>query len=649
MSKLGVRSLLFLALSMSAALPVALLGVNQAERWQRAEVQATDRQALAAARAAADQVSGTMLDEAHATESLAAQVAAVPSFEPAGLRVALSAHVRHHPEVWGAYVADATGTSLLGLSASGQVAESRVSYRDRDYFREILATGRTAISRVQVGRLTRVGSVSIASPISDSAGRLLGIVCTSLDLASIAAQAKTNVRGMADGRLVLIDAEGRVIADSNGRAGQELRDLSGMALFAKVAADHAVQRQGLDESGRAVRAVAVGLRAPVSGWHVVATTPKSTVDAHGRQVRNQTALLALALIFAALGLSAWLASWLARPLRALAATADAVTRGQLETAPPPLPPHAPREVQQLTSAIGSMLHELRRHSLELEDLVAKRTLELSRANGELEGALLTIRDKERHMAEDIAKARLFQERMLPPRLQLRGLQIATHYAPLESVSGDIYDLVQLPDGRLRVFLVDAVGHGVQASMRTILLKSTYDRLKLSAANPSELLARLNESLVAEFPDGELHSEAVCLDLVVASDSVEVSYANAGNTPLFVLSAVAAPREHYAGGPLLGVESLDWSPPERFLAGPGELLVICSDGLLEQLDQEWRRFDSALGGLRLDPAEDAEQSLARLMAAFDAFRGARPVADDVTVIGLRASHSLDADERRRQTS
>ncbi|HYP90579.1 MAG TPA: hypothetical protein VEQ59_20555, partial [Polyangiaceae bacterium] len=57
MAKRGVRSLLFLALGVSAVVPVGLLGVSQAQRWEESELEATDRQAAAAANAAADQVS----------------------------------------------------------------------------------------------------------------------------------------------------------------------------------------------------------------------------------------------------------------------------------------------------------------------------------------------------------------------------------------------------------------------------------------------------------------------------------------------------------------------------------------------------------------------------------------------------------------
>lgn len=539
MANFGVRALLFVVLGASSVLPVALLGISQAQRWEDSELEAIDRQALAAARSAADQVSLSVLAFAHANESVAAQAAAVPGFERAGLEIALAAHVLHHPEFLGAYAADASGTSVAGVSKDGSNTAVGLSYRDRDYFREMTTTRRTAFSRIQLGRVTHVATVTISSPLFDAGGSFAGFICSSLDLASIAEQAQKSVLGMAGGRVLLIDAEGRIIADS-GRGGAP-RDVSNVALLAPVQASERPElRSGVDEQARPMRAMAVGLAAPVAGWHVVAMTPKATVDAHARELRNQTAVFALLLMLASLGLAAWLAAWLARPLRALAKTADALTAGQHEAALPELAPNAPREMQRLTSAIGSMIRKLREHSLKLEELVAQRTRELVSTNQELQTALERIRQNERRIREDIAKARLFQERMLSVLPRRQGLDIAALYAPLEEVSGDIYDVCELDDGRLRVLLVDATGHGVQASMRTIFLKSTYDRLKWQSSDPARALSDLNDLLVAEFPDGELHSEACCLDLIPTSEGLAVSYASAGSSPLFVLTRDAPP-------------------------------------------------------------------------------------------------------------
>ena len=163
-----------------------------------------------------------------------------------------------------------------------------------------------------------------------------------------------------------------------------------------------------------------------------------------------------------------------------------------------------------------------------------------------------IQKNEQLIRDDIENARLFQLKMLPTLPEQSAFDVAVHYAAFAQVSGDIYDIAALPGKPpgLRVFLSDATGHGVQASMRTVLLKSAYDRMKADEPEPSSLLAALNDYLVAEFPEGELHSTGACLDLIPAEDGVEVRFVNAGGPPVYVFSGNGS-REIYASGPLLG--------------------------------------------------------------------------------------------------
>jgi len=632
-SRLGVRSFLFLVLGLGSVLPVTLLGFNQAERWTRSEVEAADRQALAAAQSAADQLSWAMVSYVHASESFAAQIGLLAEPTRAALIPVLLTHIVHHPEFIGAYVADVRGKSLLHVFANREIAEGGHDYGDRDYFQEVLRTHETAISRVQIGRVTKVLSVNVASPVLGTSGNLAGITCSPVDLQRVTEQAKATVGGMLGGRLVIVDSEGQKIVDSGSLASARTLDVSKLPLFAELAPGHRTLRQGPDETGESDRAAAVGLAAPVSHWRVIALTPQRVVDAHARQIRHQTVALSLALVLAALVLSAWLSGWLARPLRSLAATAEAVQHG--DHAPSPsVSSGAPREIAQLTKAIAAMIARLRGHAENLEALVRARTQELSRSNHELTGALATIRDNERRIYEDIEKARLFQERMLPLVPTVSGLELAVHYAPLERVSGDIYDLTLIAPNRLRVFLADATGHGVQASMRTILLKTAYDRLRPLHTDPARLLEALNAYLVGEFPDGELHCTASCLDFVIHESEIEVRYANGGNPPLFVLTPGLPAREVYAGGPLLGAELLLWPAAETFRLERGQLLLVCSDGLSEQTNAKRARFDGQLGEFRLDFSADAAAVISELRRDFDDFRGNTQVVDDVTLIALR---------------
>lgn len=632
--RLGVRWLLFCVIGACAVVPVAVLGFEEAGRWAESERIASDRQALAAARAAADQLSFAMEAYVQSAESFSAQIGNGTRLDPPALQAAMTAHMRHHPQFFGCYVANAHGVSLARMR-DGSTEPGGVDYSDREYFRAVAASREPAISKVDVGRVTHVLAVQVAAPIMDPSGAFLGITCSSVDLEAITNRAKDTVRAMADGRVLVIDGEGHTIADSALPTLREPRDVSMVPLLGPPESAEPELRAGRDDGGREVRGYVVGLKPPVSRWRVLALTPRATIDAQARRVMLQTSLLVVGVGLAALLVAFALAGWLARPLRALAASALRVSNGDFE-AQPEVPASAPREMAQLARAVASMILRLRRHALDLEHVVAVRTAELSRANTEISRALDTIRRHERSRTADLEKARLFQVKLLPSLPPRAPFSIAAHYAPLEQVGGDLYDVLPLGGDTLRIFLADATGHGVQASMRTLILKGAYDRLKTSAASPSALLATLNAHLVDEFPDGDLHCTACCVDILRGPNGVRVRYANAGNVPLYVLSPGAKPREVYADGPLLGVDHVAWPEPLEFELGASELLMIASDGLIEQADSLRQRFDGRLASIELGAPENARDALAQLLTEFDAFRADQPVRDDVTVVVVAAA-------------
>lgn len=632
--RLGVRAFLFVLLVGSTTLPVALLAWFQAQRSMEREGARIDRRALAAAWAAAEHLRFAMTSHVRAAESFSAQVAARDSLDPDVLGPVLRAHVTTQPEFLGAYIANAAGVSVLNASAGGVLHPGGTNYADRDYFETLSTTRRTAISGAAVGRVTHVLTVQVAAPILDASGGLRGLTCSSLNLGTITEQAEHHVRGMVDGRLVFVDGAGRRIADSDAPTDAEPDDIAKHALFAPGHSKEGELRIGIDDRGRLVRAALVELGAPVGDWRVFALTPEASAAAHGQRIRNEGLSVALASLVVGLALAAWLSAWLSRPIRALARASEAVTRGEDENVPA-LPPGAPREFEQLSTSIASMIAGLRGQARNLEAQVAERTRALSDANAELSHALERIQKNERAIREDIENARLFQARMLPHLPALPAIDIAVHYAALEQVSGDIYDLstLEAPEQGLRIFLADATGHGVQASMRTIVLKSAYDRLKTRERDPRALLEALNAYLVSEFAEGELHATATCLDLTKRGDEFEATYVNGGGAPLYVFAPGVRVREIYAPGPLLGAERVRFPEVERFSLAPGQLLLIASDGVIEQWNGARERFEAKLAELRLEPLSSAQGAIERVLAAFDGFRGTVDPTDDLTLIAI----------------
>jgi sigma-B regulation protein RsbU (phosphoserine phosphatase) len=273
-------------------------------------------------------------------------------------------------------------------------------------------------------------------------------------------------------------------------------------------------------------------------------------------------------------------------------------------------------------------------NVELERRVDARTAELAATNRSLERVLENLREKDKRLAEDIEEARVFQQKILAEAPRSERVEFATTYRPLDRVGGDVFD-VYFEDklGCFRIFLADVTGHGVQASMRTILIKTEYDRLKIACVAPHMLLEELNRRLVTLFPEGEIMSTGSCVDVALDDQGASVTYANAGNPPLLHWSG-RLPAQIYGDSPFLGIGDPAWPDSIEFRMARGDVLVVATDGLTEQRNERGEAFEEVIKGTEMPGEMSGVQCVDWLVGTFDAFRGNVPLSDDLTLVGLR---------------
>lgn len=262
--------------------------------------------------------------------------------------------------------------------------------------------------------------------------------------------------------------------------------------------------------------------------------------------------------------------------------------------------------------------------------------EIRRVNDRLSETLQVLEERDRMITRDLEQARRFQELILPDPPRSEHLGFSVFYRPAELVGGDVYDIWERRPGVFRVFLADATGHGVQAALRTMLLKAEYDRLKVEAVTPEQVLVSLNAKLAANYPGFEMQCTASCLDVEVdAAGSTQVRYATAAHPPLLV-SREGDAISVYQPGPFIGiVPSIELEAVELTVA-KGERLFLYTDGLEEQWNVDGHEFGldrvkHALG----DRACDLRGSIDQLVAEWDAFLGGHRPDDDATLIAIES--------------
>jgi serine phosphatase RsbU (regulator of sigma subunit) len=211
------------------------------------------------------------------------------------------------------------------------------------------------------------------------------------------------------------------------------------------------------------------------------------------------------------------------------------------------------------------------------------------------------RERER-TEQELQVARQIQRELLPEATpQLDGWELTTYYEPAREVGGDFYDFLEFEDGRLGHVVGDATGKGMPAALVMATTRGMLRAVVQSLGSPGEVLARVNEALVAEIPPNMF---VTCLYAILDPKSGSLRYANAGHDLPYLRHHGGDAEELMARGLPLGLmPNMRYEEKEAALA-PGDNALFYSDGLVEAHDPQREMFGFArLRGLVAEHAEE----------------------------------------------
>jgi DNA-binding response OmpR family regulator len=287
----------------------------------------------------------------------------------------------------------------------------------------------------------------------------------------------------------------------------------------------------------------------------------------------------------------------------------------LDTQPGPMPLEqlmeehvAPEYRNEVRLALQDAIRD-RPFSIEIKILSARGEERLIRCAGRRAEDQLDDGPRIRGSAQDITEqvairterliADTLQRSLLPERAFTSSrLEVVGEYLPgVEGtqVGGDWFDVIELDPDRTALVIGDVMGRGIAAAsamgkMRTAI--RAYARLGLP---PTEVVRMLDE-LVAELVDEQLVTMIFGVHDAAAGS---FTWVNAGHLPPLLRSGQDARMLATADSPPI----VPGAPfPERtqreVQIGPGDLLVLYTDGLVERregsIDDEFERLVGAVG-------------------------------------------------------
>jgi phosphoserine phosphatase RsbU/P len=229
------------------------------------------------------------------------------------------------------------------------------------------------------------------------------------------------------------------------------------------------------------------------------------------------------------------------------------------------------------------------------------------------------------MDREAEEARAIQQALLPKSSPyIPGFVVSGLSVPARAVGGDWYDFIPFPDGRWGIVLADVSGKGTAAALLMSATRGVLRSLAEACCTPGEVLTRLNQLLVDDFPAGKF---VTMVYAVLDPAARMVIFANAGHLlPLFIDSQGEHFLETERGLPL-GLGCGDYSET-RIALTEGSKLVFYSDGITEAENANGEDY----GLCRL--AEHAARAGASAVSIEDdvrSFTNGSSLCDDASVV------------------
>jgi phosphoserine phosphatase RsbU/P len=243
-------------------------------------------------------------------------------------------------------------------------------------------------------------------------------------------------------------------------------------------------------------------------------------------------------------------------------------------------------------------------------------------------------EAERRAAMEIDIARRVQARLFPQNLPaLETFEYIGGCVQARQVGGDYYDFLDMGPGVVGIVLADISGKGMSGAL---LMANLQANLRSQYAVARDDLPRLLQSVNRLFYENTTDESYATMFFGVYDDSCRsLRFANCGHIAPMILRTDGSIQRLTSTTTVLGLFVKWESPIMQEKLQPGDLLVICTDGVTEapnRLGEEYgeRRLAEVLQENRDLPVNEL---LTAIQASVQEFSGGAQ-ADDITVIVAR---------------
>jgi len=287
----------------------------------------------------------------------------------------------------------------------------------------------------------------------------------------------------------------------------------------------------------------------------------------------------------------------------------------------------PADLERAQTIIGEALDRTNRMGLVYYRRIAERMLQLTQSR------MHTQTLDHVQMTWELKKARQVQESLLPEYPpEVPGWELEVVLRPAHETSGDFYDFLSFPDGKIGLVIADVTDKGTSAALFMALSRSIWRTFAVNHPTEPELtMGETNRRILADTHGGLF---ITLFYGILDPQTGGFDFCNAGHLPGLLVRAKdgSIARLERTGMPLGVFEDASWKR-ESIQIEAGDSLVLYTDGITDAQNKAEEFYDIeclevALKKYQGKPAKELRDAL---LAEVSDWVGEAPQVDDITLM------------------
>jgi phosphoserine phosphatase RsbU/P len=296
-----------------------------------------------------------------------------------------------------------------------------------------------------------------------------------------------------------------------------------------------------------------------------------------------------------------------------------------------------KEFVDVEYLITGMDQEIIGHRRNLEAKVEERTTELRKA-------LSNLKERDDLIQKQLDMAGTIQRGILPGKINdWNELKFSVKYFSMDKIGGDFYDVHQIENNKIAIYVADVSGHGIPAALVTTMAKVSFGNAFLKYDSPKKIFREVNQELL----DHVKTQDYLTCFMILIDDEYNITYSNASHQKAVLLRTSENKIERLdTNGLFIGAieDARETYEEKTAKLNYGDRLILYTDGIPEALnanreDYSNERFEKViLQSKNLELREFTNYIIDDLQN----FTGGSQIQDDITllIIELKRDETVD---------